>query len=282
MLDAHPELSIPPETHFHVIFTDVADAANAGRDVRDTLFKAIVNSPRWPDFHLDRDALHKRIENLGDTFTLADGVRAFYRLYAEKRGKYRWGDKTPGYTNRIAEIARLLPEARFIHIIRDGRDVASSMRHLWFGPRDNIETLAREWVKQISNARSAAIAIADRYIEIRYEDLVADPEQILHKACAFIGLKFDAGMLRYQEAAAKRLAELQDLGAGDGRVMAYRRTRIDMHRRVFETPNSAQVGRWHRDMTPADVATFESIAGKILVTNGYGLAAEAELRRALE
>lgn len=156
------------------------------------------------------------------------------------------------------------------------------MRHLWFGPRDNIETLAREWVKQISNARSAAVAIADRYIEIRYEDLVADPERIPHKACAFISLKFDAGMLRYQEAAAKRLAELQDLGAADGRVMAYRRTRIDMHRRVFETPNSAQVGRWHRDMTPADVATFESIAGKILVTNGYGLAAEAELRRALE
>ncbi len=53
-------------------------------------------------------------------------VRAFFELYAEKQGKPRWGDKTPGYTQHIRKISKVLPEARFIHLIRDGRDVTLS------------------------------------------------------------------------------------------------------------------------------------------------------------
>ena len=70
------------------------------------------------------------------TGDLSSGLRAFYRGYAAARGKTRYGDKTPMHATDIDVLSRVLPEARFIHIIRDGRDVAASLRGLPFAPGD--------------------------------------------------------------------------------------------------------------------------------------------------
>jgi hypothetical protein len=65
-----------------------------------------------------------------EPFDLGESLRAFYGVYAERFGKPRWGDKTPNYVRRMSLIYGLLPEARFVHIIRDGRDLAPSTRDL--------------------------------------------------------------------------------------------------------------------------------------------------------
>ena len=115
MLDSHPELAIPPESHF---------------------LAALLREPLTPSEFLSFLETHERfiawdlpIEDVRQAF-LDDGVsdkasavRALYASYARRQGKPRWGDKTPGYVRRIRELSELLPEAKFIHLIRDGRDV---------------------------------------------------------------------------------------------------------------------------------------------------------------
>ena len=124
MLDAHPDLTIPPEMHFvpQVIRlarrdggTRRADGANDGRH------------PRWGDFGIEARELRGRVAHIKPA-KAGPVVRAFYELYAESQGKARWGDKTPRYMRAMPRIEKALPEARFIHIIRDGRDVALSQR----------------------------------------------------------------------------------------------------------------------------------------------------------
>src|SRR6185503_15592945 len=106
--------------------------------------------------------------------------RSFYRLYANRHGKTRWGDKTPVYCKHIDAIRRVLPESRFIHIIRDGRDVALSLRQIWFSPGPDIETQAKYWSDCVRAARSAGLGRND-YFEIRYEELVLNPKATLKK-----------------------------------------------------------------------------------------------------
>src|SRR4051812_12799633 len=169
MLDAHPELTIPPETQF---FSEVAQACRADA-TPEQLIELLTSQRRWGDFGFDSDELLKRLrqkDDPGPRFVM----RHFYELYAEKQGKPRWGDKTPGYAERIKRINQVLPESRFIHLIRDGRDAALSRAHR-AGKDDPFDVMARRWVRRITTAREQGAEI-DHYMEMRYEDLVADPE----------------------------------------------------------------------------------------------------------
>ena len=145
----------------------------------------------------------------------AAGTREFYRRYAAARGKSRWGDKTPAYGQFVPELLGVLPEAHFVHIIRDGRDVAVSLRATWFSPAEDVAVLARYWANQILTTRQQA-ADTDRYTEVRYEDLVSQPADTLRRICAAIDLDYDPVMLTYHRAAAGRLSELRDRVLPDG------------------------------------------------------------------
>jgi len=126
MLDAHPRLAIPPETGFlsHLVRVPWLWPGRLGRRM---LLTTITRAPAWPDFHLEAGALAEALDAVRP-FTLAGGLRAFYGLYAARFNKSLWGDKTPTYGRHARAISRLLPEVRFIHLIRDGRDVALSLR----------------------------------------------------------------------------------------------------------------------------------------------------------
>jgi hypothetical protein len=133
MLDAHPQFAIPPETGF----LPRAARLSPPLFLRTRLFDLLTHFPRsapnWADFHMDASEFQQALWQIRP-FTVAEGVRAFYRLYAQHHRKTRSGDKTPLYALEMPAIRRLLPEARFIHVIRDGRDVALSLRKTWFTP----------------------------------------------------------------------------------------------------------------------------------------------------
>ena len=154
MLDSHPALAIPPETAF---IAQIASLQGPPEVVREH-FLEIVTTDRitvsnWTDFGLDRDALRERLEAI-KPFTVAAGLRAFYALYAEGEGKARCGEKTPGYVFLMPQIAALLPEAHFIHVIRDPGDTALSWRKTWFSPGKGREpeTAAGPLVRELRYA----------------------------------------------------------------------------------------------------------------------------------
>jgi Sulfotransferase family len=274
MLDAHPQMAVPPETHF---FDSVLAASGRLRFGPEQALTAITEDEhrRWNDFGLSEDSLLDRFEAI-PKFNISDAVRAFYVEYAEKQGKARWGDKTPPYVKTMRRIKRVLPEARFIHVIRDGRDVtlSNNKRIVERGVRDPIPAArsARRWRNRIEKARSDGPHLGE-YLEIRYEDLVTDTEPALRKVCDLIELEFDPVMLRYHETAADRLAEMAGaMPARDGRPERDAGERLKAHALATKPPTQERIEVWREDMNAEDQAEFERVAGELLDDLGYARA----------
>ncbi|MGI9019801.1 MAG: sulfotransferase family protein [Solirubrobacterales bacterium] len=272
MLDAHPELAIPPETQFLPQLIQVAKEPGA---TADSVCDVLVGHRRWEDFGIDADEMRAAWRGL-EPFDLREGVRLFYRAYAERHGKPRWGDKSPGYGWNMPPIDNLLPEARFIHLIRDGRDVTLSLLAKHENPPTPRQQ-AKHWIKRVAQTRRQGTRVR-HYMELHYEDLLDDPERQLRRICDFSELEFDEAMLSYHERAEERIAEIRrDMKGGQeltqdrsrGEVSAERR--VEIHKLTSEPPRKDRIGKWRREMDPADLAEFEAVAAPLLTELGYEL-----------
>ena len=261
MLDGHPHLAMPPETSF----LPQVPHRQATLDA-DSLTALLAGSPTWPDFHLEPAELRRHLRALSP-FSPAAGMRCFYRLYARRHGKRRWGDKTPGYVFHMPAIQELLPEARFIHLVRDGRDVALSLRQVWFAPGQDAATLARHWRTCVEAARAGA-ARCRHFLELRYEDLLREPAAVLRRVCDFVDLPWAPAMLDHPLRGPARLAEVTDQTLPDGRVIP-RAQRLGQHPLAGEPPRLDRIGRWRELMSADDRATFDDVAGDLLDELGY-------------
>ena len=265
MLDAHPDLAVPPETGF---VPNLIGAAREDGATPQSLAEVLVNHRRWGDFGLEIDELTARWQALP---RLGPGpvVRAFYELYAEQQGKPRWGDKTPGYSQHIRSIAKVIPEARFIHLIRDGRDVTLSRTTTLALKPTTITKAAGRWKRRLKRARRQGAKV-DHYLELRYEALVSDPEGTLRKACEFIELPWDPVMLDYHERSADRLAELdRDIQAMGDRLPRSAESRMALHERTTKPVDTTAIGKWRDGMSEEDLVEFEAKAGDLLIELGY-------------
>jgi hypothetical protein len=266
MLDAHPALAIPPETHFIPKLVKALDEAGEGSDPHEIAFELITTHRRWPDFGLDAAELRRRFDRI-DPLTAGDAMRAFYGLYAEQQGKPRWGDKSPSYVRRMRRVASALPEAHFVHLVRDGRDTALSQVEVDFGP-DTVAEAAQQWAAGIAKAKRQAKRVR-RYMELRYEDLVADPEPGLRRVCEFVELEWDPAMLDYHRGAGERMAEVtRDFERGSGPAIPAA-VRAERHTRVAQPPQQSRAGRWRTEMPAVDREAFEAVAGDTLAELGY-------------
>jgi Sulfotransferase family len=227
MLDAHPLLAVPPESHF-------ALAPNL-RSLRGALRRE-----RW--FAL-WEIEAPDLRGLG----VADAIRALFAAYAAKQGKPRYADKTPHYVSHLPLLAERFDEARFVHVVRDGRDVALSLREVPWGP-DDVEEAALHWRRRVLEGRGAGLG-PHRYRELRYEELVADPERELRALAAWLDLPYDDHMLRFAERPL---------------VVPY----PEHHARLHQPPTPG-LRDWRREMPEADVARFEAVAGDALEALGY-------------
>lgn len=269
MLDAHPDLAIPPETGFLAMplapATGPATAAWFGQ----TVSHWPPEAPAWADFGIDAQHYSERLAHIRP-FDPAEGFRLFYRMYAEKFGKRRWGDKTPLYGLYLPQLASLLPEAHFIHIIRDGRSAALSLRRQWFSPGDSMVEQARYWCHNVSTTRAHG-ANCPRYTELRYERLLTDTESELRRLCERLELPFAPEMLNYHQRSAQRLQEHQARVAVDGRVIVTQARRHAQQVMTTQPPDLQRVDNWRRDMSADDIRAFESVAGPLLSELGYPL-----------
>lgn len=265
MIDAHPAIAIPPETGFLPALADL----DPSKDARADAWRIITGSPTWPDFGLDPEALRARLEDLPAP-SPANAARAFYRAYAERFAKTQWGDKTPTYGSELTRIAALLPEARFVHIIRDGRDVMLSVRHLWFSPGPTIEACAADWAARVGRTRALGSEV-DSYLEIRYEALVEFPERTLRNVCRFLDLDFHPRMLAYYLGASARLDEHRGRYDADGREIISKAQRLENQRLVTGPPRPDRIDRWKTELSADEVQRFEGVAGEWLDRLGYPL-----------
>lgn len=267
MLDSHPEMAIPPETGFLTF----GKPWGRGDKLREKFFRALINYPKpvsaWLDFEIPEEDFLAALKEI-NPFTVSAGYRAFYRLYAARFGKSRWGDKTPLYCQGLNKIRRVLPEARFIHVIRDGRDVALSLRKMWFSPGWKIETQAVHWRNCVLAGRQAGVGRPD-YMEVRYEDLILRTRETLNRICTFIGLSYNEAMLSYYLRAPERLMEHKGRLSPDGTSLVTREQRLRQQARTTQPPDPACVFAWKRTMSADEKVRFQRVAGDLLTDLGY-------------
>jgi hypothetical protein len=199
MLDSHPRLSVVYEANFLI---DIplglrSSMANASEALR--LAEAHPNS-RMRDF--DARTARAACTELGIT-DAAGAMRVLAASQAVAQGKRRWGNKTPKALLHLAELAILYPDAQFIHVIRDGRDSASSQARV--SNRSVIQG-ALLWRTGMRTGRRAGTRLGpDRYLEVRLEELLSSPEEQLRRMCAFLGEDFDQSLLHFHLAARERI-----------------------------------------------------------------------------
>lgn len=181
---------------------------------------------------------------LADCYAFGDIVSRIYQCFAARHGKSRWGEKSPMNVQHIGALARHFPSARFIHIIRDGRDAAQSFHRRWgFNPRHTIW----RWKKAVVDGRSQGMALAaDRYLEVRYEAVTTQPETEMKRICRFAGLSFDSAVLD----SSMRFMDPRNHAARSGRIVE----------------NSE---KWRSYFDSSQLAALEAIAGKVLADLGY-------------
>jgi hypothetical protein len=265
MLDSHPELTIPPETHF---VPDVIKACNRGDGTPESVLAAMKSSREWGDFDFSDEEMLGRLRDGGRKLEAGVALRIFYEAYAERQGKPRWGEKTPRYVGKMRQIQAALPEARFVHVVRDGRDVALSVLDRTVRELTAAD-VAKRWKRKVQKARDAAPQL-DHYVEVRYEDLILDTEPTLRGICEFIELDWDDALLAYHERSSDRLAEMQRaLPADDRSAELDVDRRMATHAMTTKPPDADRVSRWKREMPEADRRSFEEIAGPMLADLGY-------------
>jgi hypothetical protein len=250
MLDHHSDLAIPSESYFLI---PLWDRFRAGRDLEKLLvdLSFVVELREW---EVDPGEVRAR---LPDGAGFRDVIGAIYSIYAERRGKRRYGDKTPLYMlhPELLEHAFLRPV--YVHIVRDVRDAALSFEAMpegppagWLWPRGLVDFACR-WRSQVERVRRfGSTVVADRYVELRYEDLVAEPARKLREICPRLGLTFESSMLDYH-----RGVDPSD-------------ARFANHPRLADPPSPA-TRSWRDRMTPADVEGVEAVAGDLLEELGY-------------
>lgn len=264
MIDAHPEIAITPETHWlRKALRQLTSDPSAFGQARNL----IEADPSWPDMGFSQSDLDG-IWQQYDMSKPMDTIRKIYRAYAERRGASRSGDKTPLHGLAMHEIASALPEAHFIHIIRDGRDVAVSYRDLWFGPGTDSREAAIFWMWRIREMRQQAQFVPN-YLEIRYEELIRAPERTLRIIADFISLPFDQRQLQAHLSAENRLKELRDVTRNGKIISSVQRRSI--HALTSKQPDEGRIGRWKQEMAKDEIELFQGVAGNMLLDLGYEL-----------
>jgi hypothetical protein len=168
----------------------------------------------------------------------------------------------------MRRIQRALPEARFIHVIRDGRDVVLSRNRKSTRPKP-VAFAAKRWKRRVIATRKRSRSVR-HYIETRFEDVVSDTEAALRRICDFVELDFDPAMLAYDERAAERIGEIErELPANRGRRQLDADLRVAAHARASGPPDPTRAAAWRSDMSAEDLAAFEAEAGDLLDELGY-------------
>lgn len=205
---------------------------------------------------VDRDAIEKKI--LDDCHNAGDFLTIVMNEIALRQGVQRWAVWGPDNLLYMPEIARTVPTGLFLHIIRDGRDVALSMNKKGFirpFPWDKQRSLlvaALHWKWKVEHGRTSGRQIPQRYLEIHFEDFVCRTRETLAEISRFIGYELDYDKI--QKAPIGTVGRPNSTFEGaDGR------------------PTSDPVGRWKTHLSRREIEQVESIIGPLLEDLGYPL-----------
>jgi len=229
ILDSHPAISAGPESRFLWGIRTIEER----------------NWSTLAGFGLSLDEWHANVRTL---------FESFHRRYADAQGKTRWADKSPDYALMLDYVDVLYPDSQIVHIVRDPRDVIDAWRR-FYGLK-SVQRAARSWVRYVRSAHEFAVGQpAGRVIELRYEDLVRQPEQTLRELISRLGEPWSDDVLNFADRphrfGAQPLREDDWWDQGNTEV------------------RTTSIGVGHRSYTALPFAFVRRTGGDLLETFGY-------------
>jgi hypothetical protein len=265
IVEAHPQIAVISETQWVPRWYERRVGLTADGMVTPELGRRLVAHPRFARLQLDPEVIEGLVRESRPKH-YAQFASEVFDLHGQVKRKPLVGEKSPGYVRHLSTLYGLWPETKVVHLIRDGRDVALSVLDWSKGERtagrfptwaeDPVTTIALWWEWHVRLGREAGAPLGpERYHELRYESLVADPDAECAKLCAFLAVPHDDAMLRFHE----------------GRT----RSRPGRTTKGAWLPVTSGLRTWRTQMPPADVARFEAAAGALLGELDYPCATAA-------
>ena len=264
MLDHHPQLAVANDTHFipRVLEKLAPEAIAIGTNGRDipltaNLIKGVRTYHRFSRLGLSDEDVDAAA---AESKSYQEFVRALYCAFAKHRECPLAGEKTPDYVRHFKLLHGMFPMARMVHLVRDGRDVALSLREwanehkgpgrveLW--KSEPMAVCALWWRWLVGYGRQSGVELGStHYCEVRYESLIGNVTNSLQEISRFLELPFAAQMAKYHE----------------------RRTRPDprLSAKSGWLPPTPGLRDWRQQMSTCDVELFEALAGDLLSEFGY-------------
>jgi hypothetical protein len=262
MLDAHRDLAIIHEARFVADWFEHRRGVTPAGEVTAELIDDLLEYRPFQRIDVGREEL-ERLAPPGRPVAYSRFVSGIFDLHGAASGKRLVGDKTPAHVRKLPTLHALWPHVRFVHLIRDGRDVCLSVRNwkkvmirggsvarysTW--EDDPVVTAALWWEWQVRLGREAGATLDPAlYREIRYEALVSDPGRECRALCDFLELPYDERMLAFHE----------------GR----RRADPGLSAKTAWLPVTRGLRNWRTEMSAGDVERFEAAAGALLDELGY-------------
>jgi protein-tyrosine sulfotransferase len=196
-----------------------------------------------------------------ESWSQVEFIERFQSAILKQSGKAIWVEKTPKNAGRFRFVRRHFPYAKLVHIVRDGRDVVCSLRRTPFAkldhaPAESVVAAQRCAVQWRASVRAALRFRRDPgYYELRYEDLVRDPEATLKALIGFLELPWSDGVL----------VPLRHCADDSGRNVVEDPEAIRAAGEIF----ASSIGRWRQDLTYADCKALRLLIGPLLVKLGY-------------
>ena len=265
--DSNQNLCVPPECGFLEWWYDKyrdwnSNDINNGERIN-SFCEDLASSKKFETWGFDMLKLKSNIlENKPTTYAQLVGL--VYVTYAEIKNKsnVKWGDKNNYYITKLSLLYKLYPNAKYIHLIRDGRDVATSYMELKNIKSDSkyfpqlpteINEIATEWLLNNNIIYTHCSALdKDQYLLLKYEDVLRDTENVCKKVCDFLGVEYDSNMLVYYLGASKEP-----------------KATIDWKVKTSQKPDTLNINKYEKLLSHQQINAFNNIAGSMLDKYGY-------------
>jgi hypothetical protein len=238
-------------------FGDLSSAKN-----RERLMDSWIGSRMHRASALEENSIRSKVT--ADCRSNGDFLRIVMGEVAAHQGVRRWAVWGPDNLLYMREIKSQMPDARFIHMIRDGRDVALSMNKEHFiqpfaWDRDKTLLVAGlHWYWKVRKGRRESQVLTPDYLEVRFESLIDNPRQVLSRVAQFVGCELDYDQILRGAVGAVKSTNSSFKSEGDALALN-------------------PVGRWKRLLTPNQIAELESCIGDVLQELGYELTTPSDV-----
>jgi hypothetical protein len=230
-------------------YGDLNVTENFAQLVEDVCLLVEYNPVPWTGITLDRKIIGQRVTNP----TLPEIARVIYELKAESEGAGIWMCKSMANIRYAEELEKYAEKPLYLHLFRDGRDVALSFKKAIVGEK-HMYHIAKQWkTEQEASIKLRELLGAERVVQVKYEDLLGQPQKVLAELCSFIGAEYSDAAMEYHQSDESK--ETANSGL--------------MWQNVVKPVLSDNHNKFLKELSEEDILIFEQVAGDTLEKLGY-------------